>query len=590
MLSRSFSLATRLVLNAKNYIEQSSSIDAVLTTIAATLWIQQRYLEADQKKEPSLTLAAKDVVVATLVARKVHQAYQNWDTKQIIKSVSGKLVSLAENLPYIGPKVRAEIDKEVKKTLLTFKSETDAKRSEWKPIHTLPEEGLDEEVIRKRFEKLHAHYLPGKLSGGVYTQYEPKLLNLLKDIWAETALTNPMHSEWPLINLMEAEVISMCQNLFRGKEGAPGIITHGGTSSNFEACYAYISYARNVFGVQKPEIIIPDTAHVSFDKAAERYFAKLIKVPVNKDTGAADVRAMEKYINHRTCMIVGSAPSFPKGIIDPIRELGAIALKHKIPLHVDSCLGGFVTAFAKETEFKIPDCDFSIPGVTSISADMHKYGQAPKGTSVLLFKENCKASPAHVHLGWTGGMYVTPSTDGSRSGADIALVWAVLCSKGKRRYVDDTIKILQLSRDLMERISKIKGLEVIHRPQLSVIAIRSISTLNMLLIASQFKKMGWSINILQTRNQQPDGFHFSVTTVHANLKGFADQFIDDLTRAVEYAEKNPNEKPSGMAGVYGSLTYVPSFIESKVGRGYINILNTLPDVKDEKADTLQRKI
>ena len=144
--------------------------------------------------------------------------------------------------------------------------------------------------------------------------------------------------------------------------------------------------------------------HVAFDKAAKILNVRIIKVPVDPATGAADVNAMQRAITNRTCMMVGSALSFPSGVTDPIEALGAICKQHDIPLHVDACLGGFTMVFAHEAGFHdFPRCDFSVPGVTSISIDTHKYGQTPKGTSVLLLSPNTKATPTHVHLDWVGG-------------------------------------------------------------------------------------------------------------------------------------------------------------------------------------------
>lgn len=369
-------------------------------------------------------------IATTLFIQNTYRLYQNWDTKQIKRKLASDALQLLEYMPYVGKKVTSEINKEVTGLLSGMKNEIDHARADWRAIETLPQHGLSEEEIKSRFQNLQAHYRAGKLSGAVYAQYNEKFSNLLQYVWSRTALTNPMHSEWPLINLMEAEIISMCHNLLHGEPGAPGLLTHGGSTSILEACKAYVLHARSK-GITTPEIIVPESAHVAFDKAANILNVKLVKIPVDEKTGAADAKAMERAITKRTCMMVGSAPSFPFGIIDPIEALGHIAIKHHVPLHIDSCLGGFITVFAKEAGFHIPPCDFSVPGVSSISIDTHKYGQTPKGTSILLFSQQALASPTHVHLDWVGGMYVTPSIDGSRSGADIATAWTVLCHKGK---------------------------------------------------------------------------------------------------------------------------------------------------------------
>ncbi|MDX1900856.1 MAG: aminotransferase class V-fold PLP-dependent enzyme [Gammaproteobacteria bacterium] len=513
-------------------------------------------------------------IAATLTLQKSYEIYQNWNTKEIKKSFQNRLFQLLEQN---SSTVKNKIDKEIYGILSEIQADTDDARSQWKPVVALPENGFSDDEILKRFEHLHDHYARGQLSGALYTQYEEGLLKVLLKIWSETALTNPMHTEWPLINLMEAELISMGQLLMRGESGWAGIVTHGGSTSILEACKAYVFAARER-DIKNPEIIVPDTAHIAFDKAAKILKAKLIKVPVSSATGAADIVATRKAITESTCMLVGSAPSFPLGIMDPIEELGKLALEKHIPLHVDGCLGGFLTAFAKEAGFDIPSCDFSVPGVTSISMDTHKYGQTPKGTSLLLFNDKARVTTTHTHLDWTGGMYVTPSIDGSRSGADIALAWAVMCLKGKIKYIEDTKRILTLQRTLIAEIKKIDGIVVPYNPMLSVIPIQSAPGINALLIADRLKASNWSVNILQTSNQKPAGFHFCLTIVHANEKDFIQRFLKDLTDATEYAKLHFNEKPKGMAKAYGQLD-IPSYLQERVGQGYIKILNTLPGLK-----------
>lgn len=614
----------------------------------------------DNLKEYSPTTIIIGTTATILTLQKGYQLYQDWDTKEIKKELNNKFIQGLQYVPYIGPQVKNKIDKEVTGMLTEIKSDIDKKRKKYKIIETMPEKGLSEEEIRERFKTLHANYKEGKLSGAVYTKYDKKFIKLLKHVYGETALTNPMHSDWPLLNLMEAEIISMCQDLLHGEKGGHGIVTGGGTPTILEACKSHRDKALKN-GISQPEMIVPETAHVAFDKAAKILRVKLVKIPVDKKTGAADVEAMENAINKNTCMIVGSAPSFPAGIIDPIKELGKIAKKHKIPLHVDACLGGFLTVFAKKAGFKIPPCDFSVEGVDTISIDTHKYGYSPKGSSVLLFRKNSTSTPTYTHLDWVGGMYVTQGIEGSRDGAKLATTWTTLCYNGEEKYINETKKILNLQKKLKEEIKKIDGIYVPYDPKLSVIPIQSKEGINSLLIAQFLKgytlelmsslpendkskavqgkiylsnegkyvvrdpkgkvqegsfdkalikidnllenlledkefikailefisksghissiKAGWSVNILQTPDQKEAGFHFCVTSVHANQVGFLEEFIKDLKDAVQFAKDNPNEKPRGMAKAYGKLGDVPSFVHDIIGENYIKIINTLPNIK-----------
>ncbi len=554
MLSRTLAIASHMLAPANNYLRRYSPV----TVIASVLFFL-----------------------------KVYNLYRNVNnTTDKKKKLINSGVKALMWAPVIGDKIRNTAEKKLTETFSEIKMSVDKARSQWQPIESLPRTGLRNKDILKRFDSLQANYHEGRVSGAVYTKYEAELQKLLENVWGKTALTNPLHTEWPLIHLMKAEIISMCQNMLHGKSGAHGILTHGGTTSIIEACMAYVIYAREK-GIETPEIIVPGTAHVAFDKAAELLHARLVKIPVDPVTGKANVSAMEKAINGNTCLMVGSAPSYPYGIIDPITELAAAAKRNNIPFHVDNCLGGGITVFARLAGFDIPPCDFSVPGVTSISFDTHKYLQTPKGTSVLLFHPSCPATPTLTYLDWIGGMYVTDDLDGSRSGADIATTWTVLCYKGETSYIDDTRKILMLQRNLVEKLRRIYGVQIAHDPQLSVIGIRTEEGINPLLVAQKLKEKNWSVNILQKIVEektlqlfavpQVDGFHFCLTSVHANWPGFADAFTNDLKDAVEYARLNPNEKPKGMFKAYGALEEgIPSFIQKRIGDGYAKIQNAIP--------------
>jgi len=529
-------------------------------------------------KKHSPTKIIIGTFISIRIIEKFLQFYKTYNTKQLKINLTDTALQAIEKLPIIGPKLTASINKEVKGLLLGIKNDIDKSRSEWEPIHQLPKIGFSEIEIKERFKNVNAKYKPGSLSAAVYSQFHNNESKLLQSIWSKTAFTNPVFLEWPLINLMEAELISICQHLLNGEVGAPGIMTRGGTISILEACKAYVLLARK--NDLNPEIIVPDSIHVAFDKAAKVLNAKLIKIPVNKLTGAANVKAIEKAISKHTCMIACSAPSFPFGIIDPITDLGKLAQKHNIPLHVDACLGGFLTAFAKDAGYDLPPCDFSVPGVSSISIDTHKYGQTPKGSSFLLFSKNCPATPTHVYLDWVGGMYVTPSIDGSRSGADIATTWTVLCHKGANKYIQETRKILNLHRALLNEVNKIDGIFVPFNPEISIVPIQSIEGINSLVIADLLKEKGWSVNILQSPDQTPLGFHFCVTSIHANQKDFLKLFIKDLSNAVQFAKQNPEAKPNGMPKAYGKLEKgVPFYVQDKIGNGYIKVITTLPGVE-----------
>jgi glutamate/tyrosine decarboxylase-like PLP-dependent enzyme len=269
--------------------------------------------------------------------------------------------------------------------------------------------------------------------------------------------------------------------------------------------------------------------------------------------------------------MVGSAPSFMNGINDPISKLGQLARKKNVPFHVDACLGGFLTAFL---DTSTDPMDFRVPGVTSISADMHKYGYCPKGTSVCLFSEDSPALSVYAALNWSGGLYATPGIlDGSTSGARVAEVYTTLSYYGRKRYQEIAQNIIQLRESIQSHfneqlvkygaLSK-KDISIYGDPKWSVLGFRS-DTLNSHLIADELEKKGWKLNLLQN----PDGFHICLTHVHTLMPNFKEQFVEDLLEAVSIVKTFPkNKKPSGNMKVYGTIGVLPTAIQSEICEQY----------------------
>lgn len=516
-------------------------------------------------------------------------AKRNWPSPFFNKKQWKKTAAQAlHNAPILGPEIQKEAGKELKKLSDDIQKSVDKHRAALGAVHSsIPAKGQPKEFIHGVLSHATEEYkkhLSGRVSGMMYVKENKEYNELLDQAFSLTKFTNPMHDEeFPLIDKMTAEVLAMSQTLFNGdpkkfnskdQKKLAGLITDGGTSSIMEACSAYVLHAK-AQGISEPEIIIPVTAHVSFKNAAKRFGAKLIEVPVDPVTGKADVKAMEKAITKNTCMMVGSAPSFPCGVFDPIKELAAVASQHKVPLHVDACLGGFLFPFAKKAGYKIPECDFSIPGVMSISADPHKYGQTPKGSSVLLFHPDNPASGSAIFtdLKWTGGMYVSQGMKGSRPGHVVATTWTAMMYHGEEGYTAAAKNIMDFTKKLSTEIAKVEGIRLLYPTDLSVIAIGSDDAeINPYVVSSRLKKARWNLNTIQ----KPPGFHFCITAAHQECQDMIlREFIKDLREAVQYAKEHPFEKPSGTAEVYGMLPEVPDFMEGKVGETYAAIHNSL---------------
>ncbi|XP_061261236.1 sphingosine-1-phosphate lyase 1 isoform X2 [Bos javanicus] len=257
--------------------------------------------------------------------------------------------------------------------------------------------------------------------------------------------------------------------------------------------------------------------------------------------------AMRRAISRNTAMLVCSAPQFPHGVIDPIPEVAKLAVKYKIPLHVDACLGGFLIVFMEKAGYPLEQpFDFRVKGVTSISADTHKYGYAPKGSSVLLYSDKkYRSYQFFVATDWQGGIYASPTIAGSRPGGISAACWASLMYFGESGYVEATKQIIKTTRFLKSELENIKGIFVFGNPQLSVIALGS-RDFDIYRLFNLMNAKGWNLNQLQF----PPSLHFCITLVHTR-KGVAIQFLKDIRESVTQIMKNPKAKTTGMGAIYG---------------------------------------
>lgn len=515
----------------------------------------------------------------------IAQAYRSRNNTTYKQSVIDVAFSLGKNLP----QVKAYLDKELNKDLQSTKDKLKELRAQMALQDKIPEESTSPSLILKEFginpeeclfnfagvknndtaRQFTVQQGDGQDSGALYAVHPQELKELLKEVYAKTALTNPLHDKWPRIIAMQAEIIRWCQGLFGGSKEGYGLITHGGSTSIIEAMAAYVIHAR-AKGIKQPEIVVPETAHAAFKKAADLTGARLITVPVDPKTGAVTANEMRKYISSNTAVIVGSAPSFMNGINDPIEDLGQLALEKGVPLHVDACLGGFLTAFLDTSKKPM---DFRVKGVTSMSADLHKYGCCPKGTSVCLFSEDSPALSVYAALNWSGGLYTTPGIlDGSTSGARVAEIYATLSYYGRQKYQEISENIIALRQRLQNKIEELykpnesgkRDVTIFGNPQWSILGFRS-DTLNPHFIADELEKRGWKLNLLQ----KPDGFHLCLTHVHTLVDHFEEKFISDLDAAITAVKQYPaDKKPTGNVKVYGTIGMLPTAVQEMVCRQY----------------------
>ena len=414
----------------------------------------------------------------------------------------------------------------------------------------IPEVGRDKEEIVKIMETFRhieeARWKDGFASGAVY-HGDDEHIDFQNRVYAINSQSNPLHTDlWPSTTKFEAEVVAMTANMLgadNSDDEICGTVSSGGTESILLAMKTYRDWARDKKGIAKPEMIVPSTAHAAFDKAAQYFNIKMIHVPV--DAGyRADVAATREAMTKNTIVIVGSAPSFPHGIIDPIQELSELAREAGIGFHTDGCLGGFLLPWAEKLGYDVPPFDFRLPGVTSISADTHKYGYAAKGTSVILYRSlELRHYQYYITTDWPGGLYLTPTFAGSRPGALSAVCWAAMVAMGEQGYMEAAKRILGTAALIKRGIEEIPDLHVLGDP-LWVIAFAS-ETLDIYAIMDYMTKKKWSLNGLQL----PPSVHICVTLRHTR-PGLAERFIADLKAATEYVRMNPGVQGM-MSPVYG---------------------------------------
>lgn len=413
------------------------------------------------------------------------------------------------------------------------------------------------EALRSQEE---ARWKNGFASGAVYNG-DQEHVEFVNHAYALHSQANPLHTDlWPSAAKFEAEIVSMTAHMLNGdKAGAPvggekgvcGAVTSGGSESILLAMKTYRDWARATKGISEPEIVAPISAHAAFHKAAQYFNLKLRLVPVD-DQFCVDTQAAEAAVNENTIALVGSACNFPYGTIDPIEDLSDIAERHGVGLHVDGCLGGFFLPWAERLGEPVPAFDFRLAGVTSMSCDTHKYGYAPKGTSVVLYRGAAlRRFQYFTTSDWPGGLYYSPTFSGSRPGGLSAACWAALVSFGEKGYLEAARRILAAVAVMKRGIHEIPELRLMGRP-IGVFAFTSTSdSLNIYQVLDQLSAKGWSLTGLQ----RPAGIHVSPTLRHAE-PGVADRFVADLKEAVAFVRANPDFM-GGMAPIYGLAASIP---------------------------------
>jgi len=429
----------------------------------------------------------------------------------------------------------------------------------------------------KKFNTEDSNWRDGKTWSLVYNAGEEHS-NFLKEAYgmyfSENAL-NP--TAFKSLKKFEHEVIRMSAEIFNGGDFAVGTMSSGGTESVLLAVKTYrdLAKSKRFLSVRKfkPEMIVPESVHVAFNKASHYFGVKMIVAPLDK-TFRVDVSAVKKLITKNTILIVGSAPNYPFGTVDPIEELGELAISKKIPLHVDACLGGFLLPFVAKNGHNIPLFDFRIPGVTSISADVHKYAYSAKGASVILYRNmDYLKHQFFVDENWPGGVFVSPALLGTRPGGAIAAAWAALKVQGEEGLKEKAQIVMAIRDKIQSGINEIPELKINGLPEAGIFSFVSTDkNLNIYAVADYLEEKGWHTD----RQQKPPSLHVMITTAHEHV---ATNYVADLKEAIIEIKKNPERNKSGNAAMYGMMAKVP--IRKLIKNELIKVMKEMYSVSGE---------
>ena len=425
------------------------------------------------------------------------------------------------------------------------------------PVHrTLPETGRDPTEILDELRTIateeDAVWETGKCSGTMYCG-DHDHYDFLTEAFGRFAHVNALQRDMcPSATRFEGEIIAMVLDLMHAGEvhgGAPaGMVTSGGTGSILHAVLAYREHAAKHRGIRHPNLVKPETAHPAFDKACHLLGVELRTVPVVAETTLVDPATMAARVDEETIAIVGSACNYGYGTIDPIGELGALALDRGVGLHVDACLGGFILPFGEELGYDVPPFDFRVPGVTSISLDTHKYGYAFKGSSTLVFADKAYRNAQYFHLvGWSGGKYMSPGIEGSRSGGILASTWASLVRFGRSGYRDQARAIFATADQMMRVVRSHPELRVMGAPTFCFSF--TSEEFDIYHVADFMAGRGWRFN----GQQYPNAIHMAVTGPQTQ-PGLTDTFAADLAEAVAYAkQRHAAGEEAFLGALYGGV-------------------------------------
>lgn len=375
----------------------------------------------------------------------------------------------------------------------------------------------------------------------------PEVELVAEGAYAMYSSANGLNADaFPSLKKFQSEVVATVTNWVAGDAEAAGFMTSGGTESILMAVKASRERGRRERGITAPNAILPASAHAAFEKACYYFGVEARRVPVRSDW-RADVEAMSGACDENTVLLVGSAPQYPQGVIDPIPEIAAVAARLDVNCHVDACMGGVTLAFLERLGESVAPWNLAVPGVTSISVDLHKYGYTAKGASVIVHRNRLLRSyQTFVTDNWLGGLYGSSGVLGTKSGGPMAAAWAVTKFLGDEGYTELTRRARETCLRLADGIDRIDGLVVRARPDSTLLSFGADERehpVDVYAVADVLATRGWYLD----RQGPPPSLHCTVNASHAAT---VDEFLVDLGEAVVDVTSNHRR---GGAGAYGTV-------------------------------------
>ncbi|NUS11959.1 MAG: aspartate aminotransferase family protein, partial [Streptomyces sp.] len=396
-----------------------------------------------------------------------------------------------------------------------------------------------DDVILAHLDRLRAADLPvhgGRTMAYVYDSGLAGLDELAARAHAAYAGVNGLDmTAFPSVVALENDVVRQAARLLGGGPGTAGTFTSGGTESCLLAVLTAREHAARTRGVTAPEIVLPQTAHAAFHKAAALFGLTPVTVPVDPGTFRADPRAVAAALTPRTALVVASAPSYAHGVIDPVPEIAAAAAARGVLCHVDACIGGWYLGHRRLAPgiAEPPPFDLAVPGVTSLSVDLHKYGYTPKGASVVLFRDaELRRHGWFAHASWPGYPVVNATLQGTKSAGPLAAAWAVLQKVGTAGYTALAARVHEATGRLVDGIGRIDGLRVLGRPDASLVAVATADPgLDPFVVADEMRLRGWYLQPQPAHGPSPANLHLTVTAAVADPARTA-ELLAELAAAV----------------------------------------------------------